>query len=147
LFVYSDIEFHLDLNDPDGFALPLGLFAEWNDGRFWKTALCARNTLTSEEFELLEQSSKEYLENPFNLIYSVTNKYLKDTGTKQSDHALENLLVAHFPSTNALQAPNLYQYTMKVDEDPNQLFEELSESVPGLYRKSIWHKIPVIQNL
>lgn len=142
LFIYSNIEFSLDPDDPEGISLPLGLFAEWNDGHFWKVAMCARNELTFEEFEELDQFGKTLIEKPFKLLYEITKNYFNRIGPKQNDHLLEKYLIKCFPANVALQAPSLYQYTIDPEEDPDELFEDLAESIPIPSTKSIWFRIP-----
>lgn len=142
VFAYSNIEFNLDLTDPEAESIPLGLFAEWFDGNFWKVGLCARQELSHPEFEILEPFAKEILANPFGLLHETTYQYFKTIGPRQADHILEKYLVKTYPTTLSIQAPSLYQYGMSEDEDPEELFEELCLSIPTPSRKGIWFRMP-----
>lgn len=142
LFVYSNIEFNLDLSDPEAKSIPLGLIAEWCTDDFWKVAICARINLLPIEVEQLSNTAKEVLENPFGLLYETTHQYLEKIGTRQCDHIMEKYLIKTFPTNLSIQAPSLYQYAISPDENPEELFEELCLSVPGPTRKGIWFRIP-----
>lgn len=142
VFAYSTIEFNKDLTDPEAEAIPLGLFAEWFDGNFWKIGLCARQELSHAEFETLDPFAKEILSNPFGLLHETTYQYLKALGPRQSAYILESYMVKTYPTTLSIQAPSLYQYGMDDDEDPEALFNEICGIIPKPYRKGIWFRIP-----
>lgn len=142
LFLYSNIQFCVDLSDKDSEIIPLGMIAEWCTDEFWKIGICARTRLTPTEVEQLEIVSKEVLENPFGLLYETTHQYLSKVGSRQSEHLLEKYLTQTYPANFSIQATSLFQYTLDVDENPEELFEELCFSVSNPCRRGIWYRIP-----
>lgn len=144
-FQYARVEFIHDLKDADSDSIPLGFFAEWHDGNFWRISMCARACLTTVEFEPLDAMSKELLADPFGLLYRTADRYIKSKGWYQRNFTLDDFLTKCFPPYLSVQAPNLFQQILSPEESAQAIFDELADNVAKPSRLAIWHRLDLPQ--
>lgn len=144
-FQYARIEFVHDLKDENSDSIPLGFFAEWHDGNFWRISLCSRVCLTQAEFEPLDALSKELLADPFGLLYRTADRYFKAQGWYQRNFALDDFLTKCFPPYLSVQAPNLFQQTIGPEETAEEVYDEIISKVERPSRQAIWHRLDLPQ--
>lgn len=141
LFLYSKIEFITDLSSPEASSIPIGVFAEWFDGSFWKIALCARLKLSYNEFSNLDSFGKTMLTEPFQLLYDSTDHFIKKTGDSQPDHVLWPYLNSTYPAYTSLQSSVHYEYAINEDEDADEMFDDIASNIIKPCKKSFWYRL------
>lgn len=141
LFKYTKVCFCVNPEISGSESIPVGIIAEWHDGEFWKIALCASKKLRSQDFNKLDTASKTFLNDPFSLLYHTIDKYIKDHGWHQVEHTLGHFITRVFSSQTTLHVEFLFEQAVAPGDNPEVIFSELSECIPGITNKSFWHRI------
>lgn len=146
-FLYSKIDFVLDLQNDDSDKIPVGMFAEWHDGYFWRISMCSARRIRHEDFEKLDSTGKELLADPYGLLYHTADKYIKSKGWYQGGHILEDFLTKCFPCNIPIQAQNLFQQAISPEEDPLEVYEDLASNIPEPSRQAHWYRLDAPQTV